>query len=155
AQRVRAVTGRSVTAICRTLGVARRTAYHAPPSRPPGSYRRADDPAVLQQIRAVTNSRGTYGYRRVWAMVNRTFRASYNSKRIRRLMRMHVSCYRPGSSAGTASRCGPREDFPIMAVDREGHREHLPTPARDQEAVRAPALGRRRLLHLDLMRPGR
>src|SRR5262249_5914540 len=89
AQRVRAVTGRSVTTICQTLGVARRTAYHASPSRPPGSYRRADDAAVLQQIRAVTNSRATYGYRRVWAMVNRTFRAGYNRKRIRRVMRLH------------------------------------------------------------------
>jgi putative transposase len=83
------VTGRPVTAICQALGVARRTAYHAPPARPPGSYRRADDETVLQQIRAVTNSRATYGYRRVWAMVNRTFRAGYNRKRIRRVMRLH------------------------------------------------------------------
>ncbi len=45
---------------------------------------------MLQQIRAVTKSRATYGYRRAWAMVNRTFRAGYNRKRIRRLMRMHA-----------------------------------------------------------------
>jgi hypothetical protein len=45
--------------------------------------RRLDDETVVQQIRAVTNSRATYGYRRVWAMVNRTFRAGYNRKRIR------------------------------------------------------------------------
>ena len=57
--------------------------------RPAGFYRRLTDETVLQQIRAVTNSRATYGYRRGWAMVNRTFRASYNRKRIRRLMRMH------------------------------------------------------------------
>jgi putative transposase len=37
----------------------------------------------------VTNSRATDGYRRVWAMVNRTFRTGYNRKRIRRLMRMY------------------------------------------------------------------
>jgi len=43
----------------------------------------------LQQIRAVTNSRATYGYRRVWAMVNRTFRTGYNRKRIRRVMQLH------------------------------------------------------------------
>ena len=49
-------------------------------------------------------------------------------------------------------RRGPREDFPIVAIDREGHREHLPTPARDQEDVRAPALIRGRLLHLAQMR---
>jgi|SRR5215471_733086 len=33
----------------------------------------------LQQIRAVTNSRATYGYRRVWEMVNRTFRTGYSA----------------------------------------------------------------------------
>ena len=89
AQRVRTVTQHPVAAICRTLRMARQTAYYAARVRPPGFYRRLDDETVLQQIRAVTNSRATYGYRRVWAMVNRTFRASYNRKRIRRLMRMH------------------------------------------------------------------
>jgi putative transposase len=89
------VTPHSVTAICRTLRIARQTAYHRPRSRPAGFYRRADDETVLQQIRAVTNSRATYGYRRVWAMVNRTFRAGYNRKRIRRLMRMHDLMLQP------------------------------------------------------------
>ncbi len=78
-----------VTAICQTLGMARRTAYYLPRPRPDGAYQRADDEQVLQQIRAVTNSRATYGYRRVWAMVNRTFRTGYNRKRIRRVMRLH------------------------------------------------------------------
>jgi hypothetical protein len=44
---------------------------------------------VGQQIHAVTKSRATYGYRRVWAMVNRTFRTNYNRKRIRRVMQLH------------------------------------------------------------------
>ncbi len=35
------------------------------------------DETILQQIRAVTSSRATYGHRRVWAMVKRTFRARY------------------------------------------------------------------------------
>jgi putative transposase len=83
------VTQHSVAVICRTLRMARQTAYYAARARPAGFYRRLTDETVLQQIRAVTNSRATYGYRRVWAMVNRTFRASYNRKRIRRLMRMH------------------------------------------------------------------
>jgi putative transposase len=69
--------------------MARQTAYYATRVRPAGFYRRLDDETVIQQIRAVTNSRATYGYRRVWAMVNRSFRAGYNRKRIRRLMRMH------------------------------------------------------------------
>jgi putative transposase len=78
-----------MTAICSVLGIARRTAYYVGRARPEGRYRCADDEAVLQQIRAVTNSRATYGYRRVWAMVNRTFRVRYNRKRIRRVMQLH------------------------------------------------------------------
>jgi len=58
--------------VCPTLGVARRTGYSVVRERPNGRYQCRDDGAVLQQIRAVTNSRATYGYRRVWAMVNRT-----------------------------------------------------------------------------------
>src|SRR5262252_8911430 len=69
--------------------MARRTAYYAARARPDGRYHRTSDPAVLEQIRAVTNSRATYGYRRVWAMVNRTFRAGYNRKRIRRVMQLN------------------------------------------------------------------
>jgi putative transposase len=84
------VTQHPVAAICRTLlRIARQTAYHRLRSRPASFYHRADDETVLQQIRAVTNSRATYGYRRVWAMVNRTNRAGSNRKRIRRLMRLH------------------------------------------------------------------
>jgi putative transposase len=78
-----------MTAICSVLRVARRTAYYVARARPGGRYHRADDETVLQQIRAVTNSRATYGYRRVWAMVNRTFRVGYNHKRIRRVMQLH------------------------------------------------------------------
>jgi putative transposase len=78
-----------MTAICQVLGVARRTAYYVVRGRADGRHHRADDGTVLQQIRAVTNSRATYGYRRVWAMVNRTFRRGYNRKRIRRVMQLH------------------------------------------------------------------
>jgi len=78
-----------MTVVCHTLGMGRRTGYYVVRDRPTGRYQRADDAAVLQQIRAVTNSRATYGYRRVWAMVNRTFRTGYNRKRIRRVMQLH------------------------------------------------------------------
>jgi putative transposase len=78
-----------MTAICEVLGIARRTAYYVAQGRPDGRQHRAADGTVLQQIRAVTNSRATYGYRRVWAMVNRTFRTGYNRKRIRRVMQLH------------------------------------------------------------------
>jgi len=83
------VTGHPVAAICRTLGMARQTAYHMIRPRPEGFYRRLEDETVLRQIRAVTNSRASYGYRRVWAMVNRACRTEYNPKRIRRVMRMN------------------------------------------------------------------
>jgi hypothetical protein len=75
--------------ICQVLRIARRTAYYVTRVRAGGRYHRGTDPLVLEQIRAVTNSRATYGYRRVWAMVNRTFRTGYNRKRIRRVMHLH------------------------------------------------------------------
>jgi putative transposase len=83
------VTGYPVATICRTLGMARQTAYHVPRARQDGFYRRLEDETVLRQIRAVTNSRASYGYRRVWVMVNRACRTAYNPKRIRRVMRMN------------------------------------------------------------------
>jgi transposase len=89
AQSVRTVTGHTMTAICGVLGIARRTAYYLGRARPSGRQHRATDDTVLQQIRAVTNRRATYGYRRVWAMINRTFRTRYNRKRIRRVMQRH------------------------------------------------------------------
>jgi transposase InsO family protein len=78
-----------MTLICQVLRVARRTAYYVARARADGRYHRTTDAKVLEQIRAVTNSRATYGYRRVWAMVNRTFRTRYNRKRIRRVMQLH------------------------------------------------------------------
>jgi putative transposase len=78
-----------MTLICQVLRLARRTAYYVARARADGRYHRATDAKVLEQIRAVTNSRATYGYRRVWAMVNRTFRMRYNRKRIRRVMQLH------------------------------------------------------------------
>ncbi len=67
------VTTYSTSAISSVLRIARRAVYYVVRARPGSRYHRADDTTVLQQIRAVTNSRATYGYRRVWAMVNRTF----------------------------------------------------------------------------------
>jgi transposase InsO family protein len=78
-----------ITVICQVLRMARRTAYYVGRARADGRYHRASDPLVLEQIRAVTSSRATYGYRRIWAMVNRTFRTRYNRKRIRRVMQLH------------------------------------------------------------------
>ena len=95
AQRVRTVTAQPMITICQVLGVARRTAYYVARARADWRHHRADDGTVLQQIQAVTNSRATYGYRRVWAMVNRTFRSGYNRKRIRRVMQLHGLLFAP------------------------------------------------------------
>jgi hypothetical protein len=51
-----------MTAICDVLGLARRTAYYVARARPGRRYNRVTDATVLQQIRAVTNSRATYGF---------------------------------------------------------------------------------------------
>jgi len=56
-----------------------------------GPCRRAEDDAVLAEIRAITDARPTYGYRRVTALLNRARRSSgnppLNHKRVFRLMR--------------------------------------------------------------------
>src|SRR5262249_8967637 len=76
AQRVRTVTQHPVATICRTLRMARPTAYYATRVRPAGFYRRFDDETVGQQIRAVPNSRATYGYRRGWGLGDRSLSPS-------------------------------------------------------------------------------
>jgi len=83
------VTHFPVTVICQVLRIAPVEGILRPPARPDGRYHHRSDPMVLEQIRAVTNSRATYGYRRVSAMVNRTFRTRYNRKRIRRVMQLN------------------------------------------------------------------
>jgi len=83
------MTGLPVAAICRTLAMARRSAYHLPRSRPEGFYRRTEDETVLRQIHSVTNSRASYGTRRTRVMVNTACGTRYGRNRIRRIMRMH------------------------------------------------------------------
>jgi putative transposase len=84
-----------VKAVADTLGVARsnlveqlRRRDH--PRR--GSYARAGDDEIIAEIRAITDARPTYGYRRVTALLNRARRSSghprLNHKRVFRLMRI-------------------------------------------------------------------
>ena len=55
------------------LGIARSNLVEQMGSpRRRGPYRRADDEAALAAIRAITDVRPTYGYRRVTAILNRT-----------------------------------------------------------------------------------
>lgn len=89
-------------AVADTLGVARSNLADQlrRPDRPRrGSYRRAEDEAVLAEIRAITNARPTYGYRRVTALLNRARRSTgeppVNHKRIFRLMRLSSMLLQP------------------------------------------------------------
>lgn len=82
-----------VKVVADVLGVARSNIVEQirTGSRSRGPYRRADDEAVLIAIRAITDVRPTYGYRRVTAILNRTRRATgepaLNHKRVFRLMK--------------------------------------------------------------------
>ena len=75
-----------------TLGVSR-SQLHArlgKGSRPRGRYQKTEDAEILVSIRALTDDRPTYGYRRIWALLNRQRGAAglsrLNHKRIYRLM---------------------------------------------------------------------
>ena len=89
-------------AVADTLGVARSNLVEQlqQPERPRrGPYRRAEDEAVLAEIRAITDARPTYGYRRVTALLNRARRSSgeppVNHKRVFRLMRLSSMLLQP------------------------------------------------------------
>jgi putative transposase len=83
------MTQHPIAAICRTLKIGRATPYRATQGRP-AHYTRADDRIVTAQIREIIRQRGAYGYRRVTALVNRTYGTAYNRKRIRRLMELNA-----------------------------------------------------------------
>lgn len=82
-----------MAAVCRTLRVARSTAYLRARPRRGGFYRRGEDMEVLLQVLSVTKKRASYGYRRVWRLINRARfecgERAYNRKRIRRVMRIN------------------------------------------------------------------
>ena len=81
-------------AVAEALGVARSNLVDQlrhPDRRGRGPYRRAGDDELLAEIRAITDARPTYGYRRVAALLNRARRGSgeppVNRKRVLRLIR--------------------------------------------------------------------
>ncbi len=89
-------------AVAATLGVARSNLVEQlqRPKRPQrGPYRRAEDEAVLGEIRTITDARPTYGYRRVAALLNRAMRNAgapqINHKRVFRLMRLSSMLLKP------------------------------------------------------------
>jgi putative transposase len=85
-----------VAAVCRVLNVSRsniaarhgRRSVPCDRGRPP-----VNDPQVLEQLRDVASRRPTYGYRRLWVMLNRLRReqglTAVNAKRVYRLAKAH------------------------------------------------------------------
>ena len=75
-----------------TLGVSRSQLHSRlrEGSRPRGRYQKTEDAEILAAIRTLTDDRPTYGYRRIWALLNRqresAGRSRFNHKRIYRLM---------------------------------------------------------------------
>lgn len=80
------------SSICRVLEVSRSNQYQHRHPRPK-RYHRAEDALVLSEILQVTSDRGTYGYRRTTALINRARRlesqAPVNWKRVLRVMQIN------------------------------------------------------------------
>ncbi len=84
--------GFAMKTVADSLGVSR-SQLHArlrEGSRPRGRYQKSEDAEMLSAIRTLTDDRPTYGYRRIWALLNRqreqTGQTRLNHKRIYRLM---------------------------------------------------------------------
>src|SRR3954453_23879072 len=81
--------------VASTLGVARSNLIERRDkvTQARGPYRKAEDAGLLLPIRAIIDERPTYGYRRVWALLNRHLRnagkPTVNMKRVLRIMRNH------------------------------------------------------------------
>jgi transposase InsO family protein len=107
-----------VKAVAEALGVARSNLVDQlrhPERRRRGPYRREGDDALLTAIRAITDARPTYGYRRVAALLNRARRSSgeppVNRKRVFRLMRLGSLLLQPC----TGRRAGRAHDGTVVA----------------------------------------
>lgn len=90
-----------MTRVAETLGVSRSN-LHARllhPDRPRGSYVKAGDDALLTEIRGFVDTRPTYGYRRITALVNRARTVhgldKVNHKRVYRIMKRHGLLLQP------------------------------------------------------------
>ena len=105
-----------MTTICRTLGVGRATVYRAATPRA-RRYAKADDRVLVAQLRDVLRDRASYGYRRATALVNHAFGATYNRKRVRRVLELQ---------GWTLPRC----------VTRRSGRAHTGRVARDRSNER-------------------
>jgi putative transposase len=92
--------------ICDTLQVSRSNQYAYPTARPK-RYHKADDGDVLREVLQVTTNRGTDGYRRVRARINRRRRLhklpTVSKNKIQRLMQIYKL---------VLPKCGSRKERP-------------------------------------------
>ena len=109
-----------MTVICQVLRIALRTVYYVTWARSDGRYHRTTDSMVVEQIRALTNSRATYGYRRVWAMVNRTFCTG-----------LQPQAHSPGNAAARPDGRPARSSPPRPSISGQ-----IQQPASNQRCVR-------------------
>lgn len=106
-----------MTAVAQTLGVSRSNLAErlSMPRRSRGPYRKQDD-LLLQMMRPIIDSRPTYGYRRITALLNCELRAqglsTVNAKRVLRIMRAHGMTL----TAYTAQRPGRTHDGVVVAL---------------------------------------
>lgn len=104
--------------VAETLGVARSHLHEKvrQDRKPRGSYRKADDAALLPLIRSLVDERPTYGYRRIQALANRALAAAnqpaVNHKRVFRLMRQNALLL----SRHTGTRTGRVHDGKVVVM---------------------------------------
>jgi putative transposase len=126
--------------VASTLGVARSNLIERRDkvTQARGPYRKAEDAGLLLPIRAIIDERPTYGYRRVWALLNRHLRSAgkptVNMKRVLRIMQNHGLIL----ERHTAHRPGRTHDGVVIALHSNIRwcSDHLELHARNREVVR-------------------
>ncbi len=85
-----------MTTVAKALGVSRSNLSRrvgSETTRPRGPYAKPDDQALLAEIAPIVDARGSYGYRRVAALVSRERekrgKPRVNHKRVYRVMKVH------------------------------------------------------------------
>ena len=127
--------------VASTLGVARSNLIERRDKviQARGPYRKAEDAGLLLPIRAIIDERPTYGYRRVWALLNRHLRSAgkptVNMKRVLRIMQNHGLTL----ERHTARRPDRAHDGVIIALHSNIRwcSDHLELHARNCEVVRS------------------
>lgn len=113
-----------MSVIARTLGVSRSNLIERArkPAKPRGPYRKADDVALLAELRPIIDQRPTYGYRRVTALLNgqrrKEDKPTVNTKRVLRVMQQNgLTLQTHGPAANPHARRGrgcPAVQYPLV-----------------------------------------